>query len=63
MEFRIRVNLDNAAFYEANPEEELQRVITKAVTVAMNTPCGPNGLTGKVLDSNGNSVGSWVVTN
>lgn len=54
MQLTITVNLDNAAF-EDNPEEELKRVLAQVTGFS-------DGLTRTLRDSNGNTVGHYVVT-
>lgn len=54
----IRINLGNSAFLE-DPYEELQKVLAETAKDILHSPLGPNGAVGDVLDSNGNTVGGW----
>ena len=53
MDFKIKFNMDNAMFDE-QPESEIARIL-KSISSQVK-----NGITyGKIVDLNGNSVGSW----
>lgn len=57
--FSLTIEMDNDAFGEY-PEEELQRLLSKArQQVGLGALAGD---TGTLMDINGNSVGTWEVT-
>ena len=60
---RLTITLDfgSAAIVDGG-EEEVMRIVTAGVVRSLNTPCGPNGTTGPLFDSNGNTVGMWRVS-
>jgi len=66
MKFKCEINMDNAAFGE-NPAE-LQGIlqsVSDRLLKTYGTPWGmlyEEGSSGKILDSNGNSVGQWEIT-
>ena len=61
MEFQTIINLDNAAFID-NPEElpNILGAIAKKIREA--TPPVEPGVQKYVLDSNGNNVGQWTIS-
>lgn len=54
MQFKLEINLDNAAYENLGWElgENLQNVIDRI---------GSGSTEGKVRDSNGNLVGTWII--
>lgn len=71
MEFTLKINLDNAAFNDANKEEfgtgvldcaELHDILTKLVRVNFASVIRVEDRQRPVMDSNGNTVGYWEVT-
>jgi hypothetical protein len=54
MEFKLRISMDNDAFVEC-PEVELARILDQVAAQLYNGA-------GKCRDLNGNTVGSWEVT-
>lgn len=57
MKFTLEMAMDNEAFDDSR---ELRTILT---TIAVRVPGDPRpGDSGKVLDTNGNTVGSWSVT-
>lgn len=56
MKFELKIKMDNAAF-EDNPEVELAIRLDKIALAVSN-----NNSNGRVIDSNGNHVGAWIIT-
>lgn len=56
MTFRIDIETDNDAFRGASLRPELYRILRN---IALRVKVGEDG--GKVMDSNGNSVGAWTL--
>lgn len=68
MKFKLEINMDNAAFEEVgDPRTELIRVLVRTIGIIESSHRGlgrmadDSGCLG-VLDSNGNTVGSWKIT-
>jgi len=59
MEFKIKFNMDNAAFKEGTAEEsaEVESILTEISSLFL-----AGRTSGSILDSNGNDVGEWEVT-
>jgi hypothetical protein len=57
----VTIDLDNAAFFDARPADEIRACFARVADRIETQPCGPSGTAGAVLDTNGNSVGRWVV--
>jgi len=54
MDFKLKFNMDNAAFEDP---EEVKMILT---VIGMKAAKGQTG--GKVMDSNGNNVGQWEIS-
>ena len=60
MDITIKINCDNAAFVD-DFRGEVRRILDKLADKL--TYCSvPHMNTGKILDSNGNTVGTWEAT-
>jgi hypothetical protein len=57
----ITIKLDSDAIYQGGADE-IATILSKVAVRSMNTPCGPNGAVGPIMDSNGNTVGNWRVS-
>ena len=55
-QFRIRFDLGNEAFQDGSLRAEVYRILRN---IAVRVRDGEDG--GKVMDSNGNSVGTWAL--
>ena len=61
MQLTIRITCDNAAF-EDDPIGEIERVLKQLVfRLGEDRYASQHGASGKLLDSNGNSVGDFVL--
>jgi hypothetical protein len=61
MQLTIRITCDNAAF-EDDPIGEIERVLKQLVfRLGEDRYASQRGTSGKLLDSNGNSVGDFVL--
>lgn len=58
MTFTLTINMDNAAF-EGNPGHELKRILERLARRSWDIDGRVDGA--KLMDVNGNSVGSWEV--
>lgn len=59
MRVSINFDCDNEAFIM--DEEEIDKVLARAAHTIRHTPCGPNGFSSVLRDSNGNMIGKVVV--
>jgi Txe/YoeB family toxin of Txe-Axe toxin-antitoxin module len=57
MNFKIEINMDNAAF-QLNHESELQRILMDIANKISTTTLPQNG---NCRDLNGNTVGKWSI--
>lgn len=64
MQLTIRINMDNAAFYEPSERSdnggEVARILTKLAEKVENTHID-NDSGGLLHDVNGNKIGNWYV--
>lgn len=58
--FTCTINLDNAAFVDDHAE--LERILTLIGKTAIIDQWGPVPGTRRIHDANGNTVGTWTIT-
>jgi hypothetical protein len=60
MELTVSIDLDNSAF---DDPREITLVLSQVARAMRVIPCGPDGTgTGRLMDSNRNTCGTWTVT-
>lgn len=59
--FTLKMKTDNDAFAEGNLELEVARILRNLAT-HLEDRSGNTPSSGKLRDSNGNTVGTWVLT-
>ena len=61
MRAEITINMDNAAFQDSDPGNELARILTKWGKTLQNNPCLSPGDSLPAFDINGNKVGYLAI--
>ena len=62
MRFTLTIDCDNAAFGDGqDPTAEVRRILSKLAVGENGVRDWPRRESGKVMDHNGNSVGSWEI--
>jgi hypothetical protein len=60
MKLTVYIDLDNSAL--TDDPKAITLVLSQVARAMAVVPCGPNGATGPLMDSNGNTGGTWTVT-
>lgn len=61
VKFKLEIELGNEAMQDQHDVAKSLRGVADKLSQLQSTRFGPYGLSGKILDENGNSVGRWEV--
>jgi hypothetical protein len=61
MRLTINLDMDNAAFFDNDPNDEVRSCLARIAYKLDTLPFDEEGISQNVLDSNGNVTGTWKV--